>query len=256
MFSFELTMAARELSRRRLRTALTTLAITLGTLVIFSMNMLLPTILKAFQSNILAASGQVDVTITHRTGEAFSRTALNTVRRVPGVSAASGSLSRTLNIPDKFYGKANVSALTLTGIDPATAQALRTYNVSEGRFLRSDDPLSAVITESLAETLGLGVGDKLKVPTADGAVMLKVVGLLPARALPGNEEILITLNQAQKLLDLTDRLNSIEANLDTTDTAQRQAILDEIKADLGDDYTLGGLTGGSELLGKDRKSVV
>ena len=252
MFSFELTMAARELSRRRLRTALTTLAITLGTLVIFSMNMLLPTILKAFQSNILAASGQVDVTITHRTGEAFSRTALNTVRRVPGVSAASGSLSRTLNIPDKFYGKANVSALTLTGIDPATAQALRTYNVSEGRFLRSDDPLSAVIPESLAETLGLGVGDKLKVPTADGAVMLKVVGLLPARALPGNEEILITLNQAQKLLDLTDRLNSIEANLDTTDTAQRQAILDEIKADLGDDYTLGGLTGGSELLGNLR----
>lgn len=254
MLRFELTMATRELSRRKLRTALTTLAITLGTMVIFSMNMLLPTILQAFQSNLLAASGQVDVTITHKTGEAFSRSVLNTVRRVPGVSAASGSLSRTLNIPDKFYGKANVGALTMTGIDPATAQALRTYNVSEGRFLRSDDPLSAVITASLAETLGVGVGDKLRLPTADGAVTLKVVGLLPARTLPGNEEVLITLTQAQKLLDLTDRLNIVEANLDTTDAAQRQAILDEIKAELGPDYTLGGLTGSSELLGNLRMS--
>ena len=248
MLGFELTLAARELSKRKLRTFLTTAAITLGTLVIFGMNILLPTMLQAFQTNLLMASGQVDLTVTLKTGEAFSRSTLTRVRRVPGVSAVSGVLSRTTNIPDKFYGKASVGALTLTGIDPSAAQTLRSYTVVAGRFLRSDDPQAAVITQSLADQLGLQVGDKLKMPTTDGAISFKVVGLLPARTLPGNEEVLITLTQAQKLLDLPDRINTIEANLDTTDSARRQAILDQVAADLGKDYTLGGISTGSEIM--------
>ena len=248
MFGFEFTLAARELSKRKLRTFLTTAAITLGTLVIFGMNILLPTMLKAFQTNLIMASGQVDLTVTLKTGESFSRSTLTRVRRVAGVSAASGLLSRTTNIPDKFYGKANVGALTLTGIEPSAAQTVRSYTVVAGRFLRSDDPQAAVITQSLADQLGLQVGDKLKLPTTDGTVSLKVVGLLPARTLPGNEEVLITLTQAQKLLDLPDRINTIEASLDTTDTARRQAIVDDVTAQLGKDYTLGGMSAGSEIM--------
>ncbi|MFN8497132.1 MAG: FtsX-like permease family protein [Anaerolineae bacterium] len=248
MFAFEATLAARELSQRKLRTALTTLAITLGTLVIFGMNILLPTMLKAFQSSVMTASGQVDVTVTMKTDESFSRSVLNSVRRVDGVSAATGLLSRTTNIPDKFYGSAKVGALTVTGIEPTTAQALHNYDVVEGRFLHSDDPQSAVITRSLADTLGLGVGDKLRLPTTEGATTLKIVGLLPARTLPGNEQVLITLQQAQKLLDLTDRINTIEANLDTADSVRRQAILDQIAATVGKDFTLGGMSSGTELL--------
>ena len=47
----------------------------------------------------------VDLTITHETGEAFSRTVLNRVRLTEGVRAASGSLRRTLNVPDGFFGR-------------------------------------------------------------------------------------------------------------------------------------------------------
>ena len=248
MLGFELTLAGRELSKRKLRTFLTTAAITLGTLVIFGMNILLPTMLKAFQSNLLMASGQVDLTVTLKTGEAFSRATLTRVRRVEGVSAVSGLLSRSLNIPAKFYSQGNVGVLTLTGVEPSAAQAVRSYTVTTGRFLRSDDPQAAVITQSLADQLGLAVGDRLKLPTADGAVNLKVVGLLPPRTLPGNEEVLITLTQAQKLLDLPDRVNTVEATLDTTDPARRQAILDEVAAQLGKDYTLGGMSSGSEIM--------
>ena len=97
MFNLQATLAARYLWGRKLRTVLTTLAIVFGTLVIFGMGILLPTMLTAFQSNMLAASGQVDVTITHRTGEAFSRNVLSKVRSVPGVRALAGSLSRTVN---------------------------------------------------------------------------------------------------------------------------------------------------------------
>lgn len=47
--------AARYLWGRKLRTFLTTLAIVLGTLAIFCMSLLLPTMLKAFEVNMLAA---------------------------------------------------------------------------------------------------------------------------------------------------------------------------------------------------------
>ncbi|MBI3362562.1 MAG: ABC transporter permease, partial [Chloroflexi bacterium] len=155
----QVTLAARYLWGRKLRTFLTTLAIVFGTLVIFGMNILLPTMIKAFETNLLAASGQVDVTITHQTGEAFSEGVLNKVKTVAGIRAIAGSLSRTVNIPADYYGRANITALTLTGIDPRAAQTLRGYPVKQGRFLRLSDASAAVITTSLAESLGLNLGD-------------------------------------------------------------------------------------------------
>ena len=249
MFRFQIKLAGRYLWGRKLRTFLTTLAIVFGTLVIFGMNIILPTMVQAFQSNLLAASGQVDVTVTLKTGEAFSRKVLNRVRAVEGIRAIAGSLSRTVNIPSDYYGRADVTALTLTGIDPKDSQTLRSYPVKEGRFLRSDDTYAAVITTSLAESLGLKLDDELNLPTAEGSAALRIVGLLPARALPGNEEVLMTLFQAQKLLDLPERINTIEANLTTTDEAQREAIQANIQSLVGEDYSLGGLSSGTEILG-------
>ncbi len=72
--------------------------------------------------------------------------------------------------------------------------------------------------------------------------------MLPARALPGNEEVLITLYQAQKLLDLPDRINTIDVNLDRAMRRQRDAIQQNIQALVGEDYSLGGLSSGTEIL--------
>ncbi len=249
MNGLQISLAARYLSGRKLRTFLTTLAIMLGTLLIFAMNLVLPSMVKAFESNMLAASGQVDITITHESGEAFSERVLNKVRTIAGVRAITGSLSRTVNIPDDFFGNAQVTALTLTGIDPRSAQTLRNYPVKEGRFLRSKDDLVAVITTSLADSLQLRLGDELPLPTTEGVVPLEIVGLLPERALPGNEEVLISLYEAGKLLDLPDRINTIDINLDTMDSTQREAIQSQIEAALGDDYTIGALSSGSEIIG-------
>jgi putative ABC transport system permease protein len=80
MAGLNITLATRYLWGRKLRTFLTTLAITFGTLVIFSMNLMLPTMMKALQSNMMAASGQVDITITHSSGESFSSKVLKEVR--------------------------------------------------------------------------------------------------------------------------------------------------------------------------------
>lgn len=246
--NFQVTLAARYLWGRKLRTFLTTLAVVFGTLVIFSTGTILPTMIKAFQANAMAVSGQVDATITQIAGEAFPSKEIDKVKTIAGIRAIAGTLSRTINIPEKYYSRSEISALTLTGIDPRAAQMMHNYSIKGGRFLGNSDTHVAVITTSLAENLGLGLNDRLYLPTTEGSFGLKVVGLLPARTLPGNEEVLVTLLEGQKLMGLPERINTIEINLDTTDLTQREVILKELESRLGDNYSLGALSSGTEML--------
>lgn len=244
---FQITLAARYMWGRKLRTFLTTLAIIIGVMVIFGMGILIPSMNDAFNKSLMAASGQTDVVITHRTGETFSATTLNKVKALDGIAISGGSLERTINLPPHFYGKnSTVNVLSLVGVDPAAAPALHDYRITQGRFLAPGDGNVAVISERLADAIGVRLNDALKLPTPQGVVKLTIVGLTPGRALVGNEPVLMPLAQAQKLFDATGRINVIEANLATTDKAQREAIVGQIKAQLGDTYTLGGLTSGSE----------
>ncbi len=255
--NFQLSLAARYLWGRKLRSFLTTLAIVMGVMVIFGMGILLPTMVNAFQQSILSLSSQVDVTIMHKTGEAFTMGVLNKVKGVEGISAIAGSISRPINLPPNFYGRdSNVSGLTLTGIDPVAGPTLRDYPIKEGRFLKPGDTNAVVITSSFADTLGLKLGDTLRIPTTEGVAKLTIVGLRPSRPSLGNEEVLVTLTEAQKLLDMSGLVNVIEANLATKETAQREAIVQQIQGQLGKNYTLNALTNESTIYGAMQVAAV
>ncbi len=255
--NFQLSLAARYLWGRKLRSFLTTLAIVMGVMVIFGMGIMLPTMQRAFEQSVLSLSGQVDVTIVHKTGEAFSMSVLNKVKNVDGISAIAGSITRPMNLPPNFYGRdSNVTGLTLTGIDPVAAQTIRDYPIKDGRFLKPGDANAAVITSSLADTLGLKLGDTLRIPTTEGVTKLTIVGLRPSRPSLGNEEVLVTLPEAQKLLDMSGLVNVIEANLATRDTAAREAIVQQIQAQLGKNYTLNALTNDSTIFGAMQVAAV
>src|SRR5574341_266778 len=247
---FQLILAARYLWGRKLRSFLTTLAIVIGVMVIFGMGTLLPTVMDAMQKSILSLSGQVDVTITHKNGEAFSTSVLNRVKNVEGISAISSSISRPMNIPANFYGRdSTVTGLTLTGVDPVAVATVRDYTLKDGRFLKPGDGTVAVISSGLADALGLKLGDSLRLPTPEGVTKLTIVGLRPGRATFGNEEVLITLTEAQKLLDMSGFVNVIEANLTTKDKAAREAIVQQIQTQLSKNYTLNAMSSDSQILG-------
>ncbi len=133
---FQISLATKYMRGRKLRTFLTTLAIVIGVMVIFGMGILLPTMTEAFNKSLLAASGQTDVMITHKTGETFSASTLNKIKTLDGIAAIGGSLERTINLPPDFYGKnSTVNALSLVGIDPDVAPEL-------ARLSRDPGPLS------------------------------------------------------------------------------------------------------------------
>lgn len=251
--NIQLTLAARYLMGRKLRTALTTLAIVFGVLVIFGGNTLLPAFISAFQANAMALAGQVDVTITNKIGEAFSESVVDKVAGVEGVRVVSGTLERSINLPaDYFDGDSaapdRVTAVTLVGADPESVRALTAYQILEGRFIEAGDGAVAVITESLVDEAGVTLGETLTLPSATGLVDLTIVGILPQRVMPGNEEVLVTLAEAQTLLDLPGKINVIDANFDSADEARRAEIQSNIETALGKNYTIGALQAGAEIL--------
>jgi putative ABC transport system permease protein len=251
--TFTFILAFRYLRGRMLRTVLTTLAIVFGVLVIFGVNILLPTMFQSFQANILAAAGQVDATITLKTSDAFDARVAEQVAAIEGIRVISGHLNRTVNVPaDYFDGNPEkpdlVSAVSLVGINPDQAQTIHAYHIKEGRFLETGDTAVAVISESLVEALRVGLGDNFVLPTARGETELTVIGILPARAMPGNEEVLVTLPQAQSMLAMPGKINTLEANFETVDDTRRTEIENDILAALGETYQIGSLTSNSELL--------
>ncbi len=250
--NIQLTLAARYLGGRKLRTSLTTLAVVFGVLVLFGMNIILPSMLAALQVNALAATGQVDVTITHVSGEPFDSAVFGTAKTVEGVSAASASLNRTVNLPASFYDNDaaktdQVTALALVGVDPFNAKSVRAYPIMTGRYLEAGDTEVAVISQSLADKLSVSVGDSFSLPTANGTQKLAVVGILPTRTVPGNEEVLVTLAQAQAMTDQPGKINAIDLNLNSTEEARRNEIVANVEAVLGPNYKVGSLLADSEM---------
>lgn len=245
------TLAARYLWGRKLRTALTTLAVVFGVLVLFSLNIVLPAFIGAFQANVLGLIGQTDLTVTHRTGEAFPPAAVEAVHGVAGVRAAVGFYNRTLNLPRDYVDHDpnvvdRVTAILLVGLEADTAAQLRSYVIETGRFLTADDTDAAIITASLAEAMGVGVGDSLTLPTTSGTTTFVIVGLRPVHTIAGSEEVLVPLAAAQRAFNQPGLINTLEVGYATIDTSERQAITAAVAEALGEDFRQGALATGTE----------
>jgi putative ABC transport system permease protein len=102
----------------------------------------------------------------------------------------------------------------LQGVIPADARAVRAYPLVAGRFLAADDSDAVVITQTLADFVGVAVGGQLTLPTVAGVIPLQVVGIFPPRTEPGSEQVLVTLATAQRLIGIPDKINLIDFKLD------------------------------------------
>jgi putative ABC transport system permease protein len=251
--NLQLTLAWRYLNGRKLRTFLTTLAVVFGVMVIFGMNIILPTMLAAFQANIMAAGGVVDVTVTHQSGSGFPMNVVHELDGIAGIRAYSASLERTVNLPADFVDgdstrQDRVTALSLIGVEPKAAQSLQAFLIQEpGRFLQADDTDATVISQTLADAYGVKLGDTINVPSVNGIAPLTVVGILPPRTIPGNEEVLVTLAQAQAMTGQAGQVNTIEIALTSMDESVRDETIAAIESALGSEYQVGALQSGSEM---------
>jgi putative ABC transport system permease protein len=215
--------------------------VVLGVMLLFGMSSLLPTILTAFRQGALATAGQVDITVTNVTGASFDAEAADRLERVTGIGAVSPVLRRQVSMRE-----APVSAVTVVGVDPTSAGKVRTFPAEEGRMIAPSDRGDVAIGVGAAEQMGVGLGSTVEIPGVNGAQSFRVVGLLKTVANPGAPEVFMTLPDAQDLLGESGRVSEIEASL--ANGADRAAVEARARRALGEDYVVGGIQTGTELL--------
>jgi len=240
-------LAWRYLRGRGARSLLTTLAVVFGVMLTFGLNGILPAMVEAFNRNLLVSAGKVDLTVTSAYNQPFSASSLDKVLTVPQIAVASPGAQSVVPLPRPANAPADALAqLRVVGIDLSTVTALQDFTLSQGRMLAPTDTTSTVLNADLADQLGLGLGDELVLPSAAGTSRFRIVGLLSAVTLPGNEQAYLTLPAAQQLLGLGNRITVIQASFVTG--ADRAATEQAVSRVLGPDYQVGGLTSESSLL--------
>ena len=247
--SISIKLAARYLAGRKLRTALTTLAIVIGVMLIFGLNGVLPGMMEAMQRSMLASVGEVDLTVTNTSGADFDPGLVAKIAGVDGIAAATPVLRRTVALPlEPDYGTNNI---TLSGIEPATAEEVRAYPIAEGRMLTAADDESgsarpaALIPVTTAEKMGLSVGDELRVPSATGVTVLEVVGTIESPVPPVADEVYVSLATARDIFAASGRISAVDAAYEPG--ADRDQIETDVRAMLNDTFTIGAIGAESTL---------
>ena len=240
--NIQLTLAARYLMGRKLRTFLTTLAVVFGVMILFGLNGLLPALMDRLRQNIMATAGKVDLVVSGATGGPFDVSIVDEVRGVAGVAHATGSLRQSVTLPAGYA----MTAITVAGIDPATAPDVRPYSLASGRYLQPGDGNVMVISESLSEQAGLKIGDTFTLPSASGSTGFEIVGLIATRAMPSVEEVYVPLSAAQAMFNQASRINTVEAIFAAD--ADRDRVESDAKTRLGDRFKIGGIEAGNQFL--------
>lgn len=244
----QLQLAFRYLWGRKQRMILTTLAVVFGVAILFGMNGMMPAVIEEFRHNVITSAGVVDITISAKSNGAFDETLLDKVGSVQGVNQYSGTLQRSVLLPESLGGTIDpltgTSALLLTGLDPETARSVRNYPVSEGRFLEPGDLDAAVISSKLSERMSLSVGSTLRVPSALGTASLQVIGILDSIT-AGADEVYLPLAKAQEILNLPGQINAIDILVNSDADAAK--VSSAVIAALGDGFKSGPVQVGNEL---------
>lgn len=235
-------LAWRYLWGRKLRTALTTLAVIFGVMLIFGLNGMLPGMMDAFSRTILGAAGQVDLSVTSTSGDFFDPAIADEVADAAGVRAATPSLRRTVGMPEG----SGVSTIMLVGIDPRTATQVHDFRVQSGRMLASADRGKVVLGLDTAEDMGVRLGSPITIPSVAGTQRFTVIGLLAKASTPGSPEVYLTLADAGQMFGQQGRANTVEGRI--TPGYERTMVEAAVRRRLGSDYTVGGLSTENQLL--------
>lgn len=253
--SFQITLARRYLSGRKLRSLLMVLAVALGVMITFGLNGLGPALKAAFQQSIDATSVNIDMILTRETWGMFDGNLTDVVERVPGVTDVTGSISRDMFLPPDMAfttaGGETVTTFAIYGLNPDTGAHLfdlvlaEGRNLAQGREFGPGDGNVVIISQGLSEGSNLNVGDTLRLPSATGTVDFEIIGLL-AGSSPNvaEEQLFMPLSAAQVVFNTPGLINNMSAQFagDSDEEAVRQAVLEA----LGPGFQLGSLRGGAD----------
>lgn len=225
------------------RTLLSMLGIVLGVASILAIGITNQAALQAVTQLFQDTSGKASLSVISAEGnsQGLPDSLLTRLVNIQGIMAAVPSLQGQAVLANQtasaglglnFFGASVQGGLSLLGIDPTLDQALRQYQLVEGKFL-TGQANELLLVSDFARQKKIQLGDRLELLTISGAWHFKVVGLIAkqgAGQLNNGQVGFVSLTTAQKIFakpGQVDRIDLIaQSNLSTIKA------LDELKASL------------------------
>ncbi|MGB1526273.1 MAG: FtsX-like permease family protein, partial [Miltoncostaeaceae bacterium] len=204
------------LRQRKLRAALTAIAILLGVAMVTGTLVLTSQITRAFDEIFQAANSGVDVRVSPRTDfegglsnvPTLPESMVAQVRGVEGVRAAAPELA-ALGSP-VVNGEYVQSTGAPSFVFSLTPDPFRSTELASGAYPARNGEVA--VNEALAANEGLDLGDRLGIATRDGVKQVTLTGTVTfanVSSIGGTTIVIATKDDVQRWFDLEGRVNSI-----------------------------------------------
>jgi putative ABC transport system permease protein len=182
-------LALREAVRRPWQSAVVVLGLMVGTVTIFSSQVLGDSFLESQTREAYLAWGRVDL-VAADGGKFFDPALASGLAADPGLRSSLAGVQAGIEIPSSVVDldRDNAKPLVmLIGFDPATQGPFGSYQLDGGSTTTGQDlaPDQVLVSASLADTLEARIGDRLRISIGPSQVMeLRVAGIAQAQG-PG-----------------------------------------------------------------------
>ncbi len=236
-----LRLAFRNMWIRKGRTGLTCLGIILGVAVILAVAMLNKSTLASIEQVFDEAAGSSNLIITpyDQNSEGMDESIREKVQQTPGITQAAPSITEFTQLADRpgsgkisvgIGGRSKADQLMLLGVDAVRDMAVRSYSLSEGRWIENDR-YEIVLNEQYMKEKELTFGKDITILTSNGLEKLTIVGVLQNKgaAVSNSGSVgFVPLNVLQGLFDRGEKIDAIDCLVDGAIT-NSQPKLDELK---------------------------
>ncbi len=243
-----LKLAFRYLMGRKYRTALTTLSIVFGVIIIFGMNGMIPAIQSAFDQSLTLSIHGLDLILSHELGITFDEERAKELEAWEGIEIISPVLEDVLSLGRYRFANndSTIGKISINGVEPLTSKQAIPLSTEKGRWIAPGDKNVVLVRSSFIDKTGYQLGDSITLPTSKGTKKFKIIGVLPKKPTIGNEEVFMTLDDAQELFNAEGKISAIIGQF--SDKVEDEEVLRRsIKDYFGEGYAVGALdAGGNE----------
>ncbi len=170
--------AWRALAARRARTLLTVVGIALGVGVLVAALGVDAGLDASIDRTVASMVGRADLRVTAFEESGLTAETLHELGGVQGIAVIAPAIERKTFLASQAGRPVETAPVTILGIDPATEPRVRDMPLARGVPLTGAGDPSALVTESLARTDGLDVGDTLDILGSGAPVKVTITGVL------------------------------------------------------------------------------
>src|SRR4051812_13011489 len=219
-----ISLALRSLAARPGRTVLSIVGVALGIAVLYASLATDAGITASIDRTVRDLVGRADLRIESFGASGLSPESATAVEGAPGVAVAAPALEKRTYLSPGATQTAPSAPVTALGIDPAREAAVRDLALASGQPLASADVEAALVTQTLAASDGLALGDTVTFLGPDGPVDLPVGGILAGDGPmvgSGGRTVVLPLATMQRIFgdDSVSRIDVVAGQGATVDEA-------------------------------------